>query len=204
MEKPLKSKRLSTIPYFLVESLNPPEKSQSKATSITIFIHGYQGNSFDFQKAKNYLHKYCPRTHILIIQSITQEMNQSIESLAIKAAEEIRKYLKNSFFGFTNLNFIGFSLGGIIARAVFELLKQYWPKFNLFITFSSPHLGISESSNSLVNIGVWYLIQVDKVKNLKQLNFQSLKMADSLLMRLSLSEALSSFKKVVLVCSKND
>jgi hypothetical protein len=50
-------------------------------------------------------------------------MNQSIESLAIKAAEEIRKHLKKSFFGFTNINFIGFSLGGIIARAVFELLK---------------------------------------------------------------------------------
>jgi hypothetical protein len=36
-----------------------------------------------------------------------------------------------------------------------------------------------------VNIGVWYLIKVDKVKNLKELNFQSVKFNESVLMKLS-------------------
>lgn len=80
---------------------------------------------------------------------------------------------------------MGFSLGGLIARAAFGKLREYWGLFNLFVTFSSPHMGISECENSLINLGVWYLIKVDKVKNLKELNFQSVNFNDSLLMRLS-------------------
>jgi pimeloyl-ACP methyl ester carboxylesterase len=167
-------------------------------------VHGYQGNSFDFQKAKNYLRKSNRNTHILIIESITSDMNQSIEHLGQQAANELIKYLEYAIFNFTLINFIGFSLGGIIARAAFVYLRKYWDRFNLFITFSSPHLGISECENSLVNLGVWYLIKVDKVKNLKELNFQSVSFNESTLMKLSNCEALAQFKKVVLVCSKND
>jgi hypothetical protein len=79
----------------------------------------------------------------------------------------VRKYIERSLFQFSLINFIGFSLGGLIARSAFAHLKEFWPQFNLFATFSSPHLGISECENSLVNLGVWYLIKVDKVKNLK-------------------------------------
>ena len=167
-------------------------------------MHGYQGNSFDFQKAKNYLRKANKGTHILIIESITNEMNQSIEHLGSQAADEIIRYINNSLYYFTSINFVGFSLGGLIARSAFKHLQKYWPKFNLFITFSSPHLGISECDNNLVNLGVWYLIKVDKVKNLKELNFQSVKFNDSILMKLSRCEGLGMFKKVVLVCSKDD
>ena len=55
-----------------------------------------------------------------------------------------------------------------------------------------------------MNLGVWYLIKVDKVKNLKELNFQSVKFNESILMKLSNCDGLSMFKKVVLVCSKDD
>jgi len=50
-------------------------------------VHGYQGNSFDFQKARNYLKKINKYTQILIIESITGEMNQSIESLGKTVGE---------------------------------------------------------------------------------------------------------------------
>lgn len=83
-------------------------------------MHGYQGNSFDFQKAKNYLKKANKGTHILIIESITNEMNQSIEHLGSQAADEIIRYISNSLYYFTAINFIGFSLGGLIARSAFR------------------------------------------------------------------------------------
>ena len=51
---------------------------------------------------------------------------------------------------------------------------------------------------------MWYLIKVDKVKNLKELNFQSVNFQDSLLMKLSKCHFISKFNKVVLVSSKND
>lgn len=45
---------------------------------------------------------------------------------------------------------------------------------------------------------------MDKVKNLKELNFQSVKLNDSLLMKLSKNPYISNFSKVVLVSSKDD
>jgi len=59
---------------------------------------------------------------------------------------------------------------------------------NMLITLASPHLGVSESQNTLVNFGVWYLSKIDKVKNIKELNFQSVTEQDSFLMKLSTSE----------------
>lgn len=56
---------------------------------------------------------------------------------------------------------------------------------NLLITLASPHLGVSESENTWVNLGLWYLSKVDKVQNIKELNFQSVTEKDSFLMRLS-------------------
>ena len=40
---------------------------------------------------------------------------------------------------------------------------------NIFVSFASPHLGIKNSENSLVNTGVWYLVNVSKVKAMKTL-----------------------------------
>lgn len=56
---------------------------------------------------------------------------------------------------------------------------------NLLITLASPHLGVSESENTWVNLGLWYLSKVDKVQNIKELNFQSVTEKDSSLMKLS-------------------
>jgi esterase/lipase len=39
--------------------------------SLTVFVHGYQGNSFDFQKAKNYLRRHNRFTYVLVAESIT-------------------------------------------------------------------------------------------------------------------------------------
>jgi hypothetical protein len=48
------------------------------------------------------------------------------------------------------------------------------------------------------------LSKIDKVKNIKDLNFQSVTEKDSFLMKLSNSEEISWFKKVILVSSSED
>jgi hypothetical protein len=58
-------------------------------------------------------------------------------------------------------------LGGVLARACLKHLAPYSKYMNLLITLASPHLGISESENTFVNIGVWYLSKIDKAKNIK-------------------------------------
>lgn len=59
-----------------------------------------------------------------------------------KASDEIKEYLLSRPY-IQSINVIGFSLGGVIARAMLKGLEQYKDKFNLFLTLASPHLGIS-------------------------------------------------------------
>lgn len=74
----------------------------------------------------------------------------------------------------------------------------------VLVTLASPHLGLSESENTLVNLGVWYLSKFDKVKNIKELNFQSVTNEESFLMKLSKFDEIGWFKKVVIVSSSED
>lgn len=75
---------------------------------------------------------------------------------------------------------------------------------NLFITYASPHLGISKSDNYLVGTGIWYLANVEKIKNMRQLNCQPLDEDDNLMKKLSSCDCLNWFNKIVLVSSKED
>ena len=175
-----------------------------RGKSLTVLIHGYQGCSFDFQKSRNYIKQTCKNSEVIVLESITDRMEESIESLGHTAAHEIESHIDNSVMTYSALNLVGFSLGGLIARAALKHLTLHQHIFNTLITFSSPHLGISQNDNSLVNLGVWFLIKMDKVANLKELNFQSVNPNDSSMMRLAKCELLHLFKRVVVVCSRND
>lgn len=76
---------------------------------------------------------------------------------------------------------------------------------NVFISLASPHLGVTNSDNYLVGTGVWYLANIGKVKNMRQLNWQTTLDSDEIIMKkLANCDSLSWFKKVVLVSSKQD
>lgn len=76
--------------------------------------------------------------------------------------------MKNRFI--KRINFVGFSLGGVIIRACLPFLVEYKHMFNLLITLSSPHLGLNELESCVVKTGIIYLHKVKGVKNLKQLS----------------------------------
>ena len=44
---------------------------------------------------------------------------------------------------------------------------------NVFVSLASPHLGVTNSDNYLVGTGVWYLANIGKIKNMRQLNWQT-------------------------------
>lgn len=60
---------------------------------------------------------------------------------------------------YKRINFIGFSLGGVLCRAALKYLSKYKDRINIMITLGAPHLGISVNNNLLVNIGLWYRIK---------------------------------------------
>ncbi len=63
--------------------------------------------------------------------------------LGKKIASEILFYIENCSENIQTISFIGFSLGGVLARASLEHLTKYKTKMKLLITLASPHLGIS-------------------------------------------------------------
>lgn len=65
--KPVWNNKTKNMPLFYINTSAKTRKSTQKNLSLTIFVHGYQGNSFDFQKAKNYLKKNNRSSHVLIV-----------------------------------------------------------------------------------------------------------------------------------------
>jgi hypothetical protein len=94
------------------------------------------------------------------------------------------------------------SLGGLIVRAALPGLIEYKRKFNLFISLSSPHLGIS---SKLIEGGLFFLRFFRKSEVLEQLTLKdSLHTENCLLSRLSTSEGLNWFRRVIFVGSSQD
>ena len=81
-----------------------------------VMVHGYQGSSIDLEKARNFMNIYNPYCHGLLIKTIEDEIDNPIETLGEAVAQEVRIHLLNSMNCYKRLNFVGYSLGGIIAR----------------------------------------------------------------------------------------
>ena len=196
-------------PFLTVENYqNTPTHHKhvgGEVDSLVIFVHGYQGSSVDLEKARNFMNIYCPNSYGLLIKSIEDEIDESIEKLGEMVAQEIRLHLINTLNDYKRINFIGYSLGGILARQSLQHLERYKDKMNIFITFASPHAGIRDNENALVKTGIWFLTNFEKNKNLKQLNCEC-NPEDRLITLYSLSRcpAISWFKKFVAVSSRED
>ena len=53
----------------------------SYVESLVVFIHGYQGSSLDMEKARNFMKIYNPYCEALLIKSIEDDIDESIETL---------------------------------------------------------------------------------------------------------------------------
>jgi hypothetical protein len=52
-------------------------------------------------------------------------------------------------------------------------LSKFKQIMNLFVSFASPHAGTIDANNYLVRTGIWYLINFEKAKNIKQLHCEA-------------------------------
>jgi pimeloyl-ACP methyl ester carboxylesterase len=148
---------------------------------------------------------YAPNCHGLLIKGIEDDIDEEIEKLGEMVAQEVRLHLINSLNEYKRINFIGYSLGGIVARQALQHLDRYRDRMNLFISLASPHAGIRDTENPLVKTGIWFLTNFEKNRNLKQLNCEP--SPDSHLISmytLSQCDAISWFKKFVAVSSRED
>lgn len=140
----------------------------------------------------------------MLVKSLQNDMEEDIEALGKLLADEVKKHLLISYHKYKRINFVGYSLGGIVARESLKHLEEFKDKMNVFISFASPHLGITDNSNMLVRLGIWFLTNFDKAKNLKQLTCKPNENDRVTLVSLATCECLSWFSRFVAVSSKDD
>lgn len=85
-----------------------------------------------------------------------------------RLAKEVKKYVIEFCPGsnLSKISFVGFSLGGLIARAAFPHLSELQTKFHTFISLSTPHLGYMYNSNKLFDTGMWFIKKWKKAVSL--------------------------------------
>jgi surfactin synthase thioesterase subunit len=97
-----------------------------------------------------------------------------IGSMGIRLADEIRIYLAKHFEDPSDaiLNFVGHSMGGIIARASLQHLQQLKTELGFFFSLSSPHIGYLSGVDTMVKTGLWVMRKMNKVLSLDQLSME--------------------------------
>jgi len=68
------------------------------------------------------------------------------------------------------LNFVGHSMGGIIARASLKHLTKYKEQLGFFCSLSSPHLGYLNGVDNKIKAGLWVLRKWKPITSLDQLS----------------------------------
>ena len=202
---------LSRIPIVIHEALDTKEsgklKLKGKTIHLFVLVHGYMGSSNDLRIIKGYLSLNFPGHKFLCSKQNEADTNSSIFELGKNLASEVQEYIRDEFIkdGPTKISFIGHSLGGIIIRAALPNLSIYKDKMHLYMSISSPHLGLTYNSNSLVSTGYWFMKNFTSSKSLQQLSLSDDPiMEKTALFRLSNTDGLEWFSYVMLASSHND
>ena len=116
----------------------------SSKLHLFILVHGLGGSQNDMLNLKNYISLVYPHAQFLISNKNSgKNSNKDIEILASNLIDEIEDDI--DFYGIKNIDkisFFGFSLGGIIVRAILPKLSKYKDKFYTYVSFGTPHLGL--------------------------------------------------------------
>jgi triacylglycerol esterase/lipase EstA (alpha/beta hydrolase family) len=183
------------------------DTKEKDGTHLFVMVHGFQGNHNDLRGMRNQIALHHPKSLFLLSVSNEEKTEDTISEMGERLAKEIKKFVIEFCPGSNlgKLSFVGFSLGGLIARAAFPHLEHLATKFYTFISLSSPHLGYMYNSNKLFETGMWFIRKWNKSKSLTQLSMQDgASVEQSCLYKMSSWVGMSWFENVVLVCSNQD
>lgn len=170
-------------------------------SDVCFMLHGLEGSSYDMRNLRSALQMYCPKVRFYLSDSNENKTSESIELMGQRFAKEVKDYIDDHFIGKEiRISMIGYSLGGLIARAALPHLRELSCSLYTFITLSTPHLG-AISDRFLVNTGMKIL---GKLKNSQSLRQMSLDDEEEYLLHLSQYNGLIWFKNIVLVASYDD
>lgn len=178
-----------------------------KAIHLIVFVHGFQGSSFDLRLIRNHAAMCRSNTFLLCSSKNESHTEGDISGMGLRLAKEVERYIRDwcPDGQVDKISFIGHSLGGIIIRAALPYLQSLSNKFQFLITFSTPHLGYMYNSSALVDAGMWFIKKWRKSLCMKQLSMSDASSPiDSFLYGLSLAEGIQWFKHIAFVSSIQD
>lgn len=155
---------------------NVPENKENNGDDegihLVVFVHGFQGNSFDMRLIKNYVSFMYPESMFLCATSNEEMTDMDIFSMGERLALEVKEFIAENFpqETLTKISFIGHSLGGVTIRAALPKLLEFKSKFHCFMSFSSPHMGYGTNTSSVIEAGMWMLQKMKNSICLKQLS----------------------------------
>lgn len=79
----------------------------------------------------------------------------NINHLAANLIHDIETLIQEDFrnSAIESISFVGHSMGGLIIRAALPLLSGYKSLLKTFITFATPHLGVSSPDSTMMGVG---------------------------------------------------
>ena len=103
------------------------EKPYDERNMVFILCHGFQGSSYDMMMIQRGIKQKLPNANFLL--SLTNEMDteRCIEEMGERLANEVKAHIAKTVDEVDDmiLNFVGHSMGGVIARASLKHLTKY-------------------------------------------------------------------------------
>mmetsp|Transcript_33699 Transcript_33699/g.81606 ORF Transcript_33699/g.81606 Transcript_33699/m.81606 type:complete len:966 (+) Transcript_33699:70-2967(+) len=175
---------------------------------VVVFVHGYQGNSWDMRLFKNHLALLFPNHLFMLSSSNEGHTEGDIGEMGARLATEIVDFVvENCPLGFKKLSIVAHSLGGLISRAAIarKELAPYQSKMHTFISLASPHCGYMYSKNTVLDTGIWVLKKWSKSLCLTQLSMTDHQNHEECFVyKLSKKKGLEYFKNCLLLASHQD
>ena len=183
------------------------EIAYDESNMLVVLCHGFQGSQYDMLTIMRSLKEMLPRANYLLSRSNEGNTEGDIEAMGERLSKEIKGYIHHYLdTEKAIINFIGHSMGGIIARCSLKHLNQeFSQQFGFFCSLSSPHLGYLNGVDSMIKAGLWMIKKFKPVQSLSQLSMEDHKnRRNTLIYRLSESGSLRNFRKIILLSSYED
>ena len=131
---------------------------------LVILCHGFQASSYDMRLIQRGLREALPLATIEISICNEEDTNDDIDVMGRKLAKEVREKIRREGLEKDELilNFVGHSMGGIIARASLKYLSDYWDNLGFFCSLSSPHLSYQNGTDNMIKAGLWFMKKLMK------------------------------------------
>lgn len=105
-----------------------------KDASPVVLVPGYRDNSVVFRRLNQFLSETGFETHPLTLHPSDGRVPLN------ELAQQVDSYIENNFDKSCKVNFVGFSMGGIVVRYYLQRLGGL-PRAERLITLGSPHRG---------------------------------------------------------------